>query len=301
MLRVRVRGRGGSSENSQALVMALRGFQRSLGTHVPLAKGESTLLPAFAPFDVVLDGKGCSAAALWREVWNLYDIAFDEFDAKLHAQIKAAESHDTSAAAPLALVYHQVAAADVVTSAPTATTSNTSIGDALTLVLDVATTTKACNINWAQLCAWLLGFAIDVIPHQQLSACAAIHIVGSGLPSQQSDLELMAAFVEMFWMQLAASRTNHCVSAPRVSFTSEVGDGASDSLYLCRGEGIQIVAGEGSPISDGLASKATVIVVPILSDEENDDDMQSRIENRVLNYCPCCGSLDPTSASHHTH
>ncbi|KAH8614276.1 hypothetical protein ERJ75_000752000 [Trypanosoma vivax] len=86
---LRVRGSGASPENSQAVLMYLRGF-RLASTQPPAGHCNvaGSLRPMIFPHfhvgvqmpDTAPDGElGKSMVnAAWREIWNLYDIAYDE-------------------------------------------------------------------------------------------------------------------------------------------------------------------------------------------------------------------------------
>lgn len=72
MLQLRVRGAGAAAENSQAIVMNLRCFRHQ--SHAEVQGG------AMKTFRVDVEHGGASLLACWREVWNLYDIAYDGID-----------------------------------------------------------------------------------------------------------------------------------------------------------------------------------------------------------------------------
>jgi hypothetical protein len=97
-MNIRVRGAGASPANSQALIMHLRGAKTNARARpaseypVQITKELTTdedaddspvnvfrwVLPRYHPFIVQLDTLSADAGAVWKEIHNVYDIAYDE-------------------------------------------------------------------------------------------------------------------------------------------------------------------------------------------------------------------------------
>ena len=60
---------GGSSENSQAIVMNLRSFRFCIT--------DANAPPFSKVLRIVVEAEGASLQMIWREIWNIYDIALD--------------------------------------------------------------------------------------------------------------------------------------------------------------------------------------------------------------------------------
>lgn len=97
-LNLRVRGSGASSSNSQALLLNLRGARVNARARasseyalqlapedLPATAPRAVTLLAWAlsryhPFVVAIDGTSADRAAVWREIHNVLDIAYDDED-----------------------------------------------------------------------------------------------------------------------------------------------------------------------------------------------------------------------------
>lgn len=255
MMQIRVRGNGGSSENSQAVLMNLRGFRQNIRPDSPLAEG------SFFDFVVKVSCGGCSFKALWNELWNLYDIAFDECTVL---------SLDPSAPpVPRNTLRSFICVSHVVDDFPVAK-GNVSV---LSVVVDLRSATTSRPFCDAQKMAWLLAFASLLKPSHTVA-----------LLEEEGEFSVERTFITQFMKNttviFATSKT--LAEIPR----------SGDVPLLCTDE----EALQESRIQFAADHKLHIHPVPVseaaiaLADDTTEED---RRENSRLNFCPCCGHTGP--------
>jgi hypothetical protein len=315
---LRVRGKGASRENSQAVVMSLRGFNTDIGrgggaiTNGGSADDQKPLIIPLAPFRVAMFAQGCSDAARWKEIWNLYDIAYDEFDSKVASRLNSLTTASPAAASvvPLACVYS-------VETDDTGKSSFRSVavtpGSESTAPRILVSLIPGFGSSYQQT-AWLLSFLVDSLPFQHLGRTAEgdrfrIPTVQLEIPLElitgAAGREMFQHWASAFWRLLLSERyqvekssLNGVEISLRLSPATENGATDSESVPFDltvkpQRFGANRVTGTNEP---------KVLWVPLYSDDDDsDDDAEAKREDQVLNFCPCCGVLDPAQPGFHSH
>lgn len=286
---LRVRGVGGSAENSQGILMALRGFrlmmERAPTTYAPRAAVSPLRV---SPFNVSLDATRAPRAACARELWNLYDVAYDEADERI------AVAGKTVGGGCVPLVFHSLTRVDEVASAEAvvghAEADSRSSASTLCFDLRLAFGGEGAKVPYGttQLLAWEVALAMYFFP----ALAAALTASGPQVclllfdETDSSEVEDARRHLTVFYSALL----------------SRLLRGLGESVEVTVVRSLESVPASADVITTEsrvsgwrtLACHKRVFAVPLVDTSVDADiDAQDRREQAVLNFCPCCGPTTP--------
>nr|CCC91868.1 unnamed protein product [Trypanosoma congolense IL3000] len=338
---LRVRGNGASAENSQASLVHLRGFRLTNTRHPTLefkldGTARSMLFSHFhvgvqipeADSNVDLSAQLCSA--VWREIWNLYDIVYDELcifppEAVVVTSLVASGGASQQAGCVggyAQLTKRQSSQTPVVVThyfpeGPMQLRLPKDAGSGQLVVLDVseiplaeAGTKIATEVAWLAAYASLRG-ALDTVRHVVVRLPYACKVTeGVKEPTVQEGLDFVAQHLALLVRDFsheteATGASSSCgVNVHFVGAAAEELEVVLKRLVSDRGgTGASIIfigdhyeqkdrPAQVRALASAVDTNLQLELVPLkafISGGEVSWDAATSRENRVLNFCPCCG------------
>ncbi|CUG86127.1 Hypothetical protein, putative [Bodo saltans] len=287
---VRVRGAGASAENSQAIVMHLRAFKHHMSSHTHSHSSHATSLihPPLQlhHFPVTIDCSHSQFLPTWHEVWNLYDIAYDELDAAL------------STHGPLALVHHVLKFADAHSASSAFREVDVAarmVGSSQRLTLNALSLTGAASNLLSAV--WQLSYV------SVLAALGAHHVV-DGTSNSLPLREIVILFADVtpslsyFLRQFALHLFRPFVSIDlAVHVVACLVNKEAELSGVCFMPDTDVEWVGDAP---AVIQQCPIVRVPIrdymsgnhLSAVSLQELAAVAKENMVKNFCPCCGPTD---------
>jgi hypothetical protein len=299
---VRVRGAGASAENSQAVVMHMRAFKHHVDSHSshPSSSSSGGAPPLnLHSFPVTIDCSHSKFLPTWHEVWNLYDIAYDDVDAAL--------STAATSGAPLMLVHHLLKFSDAhsaLSAYQEAEAAVMLIKSAGKLVLNALGQHGESSILLSTV--WQLSYA------SLLVALAAHHCDDSLQFSPIKEVVLLYAnaapvhsfFLHQFAEELFRPFSTESFTVRVLSSVHAFTTDSADRVVCFMPDTDSEWVGDAS---DAI-QRCPVLRVPI-RDYMSGDHLSAMSlqelaavakENMVMNFCPCCGPTDGGGCCGHT-
>lgn len=299
---LRIRGAGASAENCQAIVMHLRALKH----HVVVTPATSSVSEPihFHDFPVTIDCSHSKFLPTWHEVWNLYDIAYDEVAEAL-----------TANAPSYPLVYHLLKFADAHSAGNAFREAESSVAVVKGASRIVINALGASNAAPLLSLIWQLAYAAI------LAAVAAHHQPDSeSTPSSSTTLqdvviliaegecinERRTQFVEHFALHLFRPFASPSLTVRFMSTTVDVAKSDDESNTVCF---MPDTDAEWVGDASEAIQQCPVLRVPI-RDFVNGTNLSAMTlqemaavarENMVKNFCPCCGPTDRGGCSGHSH